>query len=331
MHQVRTAASENDHPGDAENDHRGIGIPIMPRAQTIQIDLPAGDPAGIRVANLTTRTVRVFDVPRSLLAQFLERSEAGQVGVYYLFGSNEDDTPQCYVGQSGNVGVRLQQHTTSKDFWTRAMVAVSLTNEWTSTHAAFLEWLSLNRAKAAGRYTVVNGNNASNPFTPEPLEADCQEFIETIAVLLATLGAPVLEAVKPSMVMLSADSSDSAESPEELFFNESGCDAKAYQTSEGLLVLAGSRGRSALRPSAPPRLAGQRDSLLAEGVIKLEGPSLLFLKDHLFTSPSAAGGLLVGGTNNGRTSWRNAAGQSISDLEQLALSAEHISGTRVTE
>lgn len=34
----------------------------MLRAQTIQIYLPSGDPAGLRVANLTTRTARVFDV-----------------------------------------------------------------------------------------------------------------------------------------------------------------------------------------------------------------------------------------------------------------------------
>ena len=33
----------------------------MGRAQTIQIYLPSGDPAGLRVASLTTRTVRVFE------------------------------------------------------------------------------------------------------------------------------------------------------------------------------------------------------------------------------------------------------------------------------
>lgn len=294
----------------------------MARAQTIQIYLPSGDPAGMRVANLTTRTVRVFEVPRSLLAQFLQRPEAGQVGVYYLFGSNEDETPQCYVGQSGNVGSRLQQHTTSKDFWTRAMVAVSLTNEWTSTHAAYLEWLSLSRAKTAGRYMLVNGNQASNPFTPEPLEADCQEFIETIAVLLATLGAPVLEAIKPSSAALAASESPSVgNDPELLLFHEAGCDATGYQTSEGLLVLAGSKGRAALRPSAPSSVAAQRENLRAEGIVKVEGEELVFVKDHLFTSPSAAGSVLVGGTNNGRASWHNGQGQSINFLEQLALSS----------
>lgn len=290
----------------------------MARAQTIQIYLPSGDPAGLRVANLTTRTVRVFDVPRSLLSDFLKRPEAGQVGVYYLFGSNEDETPQCYIGQSGNVGVRLKQHTGGdKQFWTRAMVAVSLTNEWTATHVAYLEWSSVALATSAGRYLLENGNQASRPFTPEPLQADCQEFLETIAVLLATLGAPVLDPAKPLHSESGGD-----ENQELLYFRDAGCDAAGYQTSEGLLVLANSKGRRDLRPSAPPSIIKQRDVLQAEGVIKIDNRHLTFLKDHLFSSPSAAGSVLIGGTNNGRTSWRNAQGQSIGQLEQLAIQAD---------
>jgi hypothetical protein len=286
----------------------------MVRAQTIQIYLPSGDPTGLRIANLTTRTVRVFDVPRSLLAEFLKRPEARQVGVYYLLGSNEDDTPQGYIGQSGNVGKRLKDHASQKEFWTRAMVAVSLTNEWTVTHAAYLEWLSISRANAVGRYALMNGNEASNPFTPEPLEADCQEFIETIAVLLATLGAPVLESAKPS-----SQTEVPGGEQELLFFREGGCDASGYQTPEGLLVLAGSKGRPHLLPSAPPRIAERRDALNTERVIAVDETELLFLKDHLFPSPSAAGCALIGGTNNGRTSWRNVKGQSISQIEQIAI------------
>jgi hypothetical protein len=292
----------------------------MGRAQTIQIYLPSGDPAGLRVANLTTRTVRVFEVPRSLLSEFLKRPEAGQVGVYYLFGSGDDETARCYIGQSGNVGARLQQHTGTKDFWTTAMVAVSLTNEWTSTHVAYLEWLCLDRAVAAGRYILLNGNQASNPFTPEPLEADCQEFLETIAVLLATLGAPVLEPVQRRPILTSVDNGPEAE-PERLFLRERGCEATGYQTSEGLLVLAGSTGRPGLRPSAPASLGRQREALQAEGVIRQSETELVFLKDHLFTSPSAAGGVVIGGSNNGRISWRNVDGQSINDLETLALAS----------
>ena len=37
----------------------------MPRPQTIQIYLPAGDPRGMRVAEITTRIIRVIEVPRA--------------------------------------------------------------------------------------------------------------------------------------------------------------------------------------------------------------------------------------------------------------------------
>lgn len=53
------------------------------RPQTIQIYLPSGDPAGIRIAEITTRTVRIFEVPRSLMAEFRKRPESKQVGVTF--------------------------------------------------------------------------------------------------------------------------------------------------------------------------------------------------------------------------------------------------------
>lgn len=53
---------------------------------TIQIYLPSGDPQGIRIAEITTRTVRVLDVPRTEIKSFFEMPESDQVAVYYLFG-----------------------------------------------------------------------------------------------------------------------------------------------------------------------------------------------------------------------------------------------------
>ena len=51
----------------------------MPRPQTIQIYLPAGNPRGMRVAEITTRIIRVIEMPRSQLADLLKMSEAQQV------------------------------------------------------------------------------------------------------------------------------------------------------------------------------------------------------------------------------------------------------------
>jgi hypothetical protein len=290
------------------------------RPQTIQIYLPSGDPAGIRVASITTRTVRVFDVSRSLLGDFLKEPESQQVGLYFLFGAADtDERPQAYIGQSGNVGLRLQQHTASKDFWTKVMVAVSLTNEWTSTHVSYLEWLSVSRAAVVGRYELLNGNQASNPFTPKPLEADCNEFLETIGVLLATLGAPILEEVQRNSTDAAIRGRAEQGQSDLLYFRETGCEAKGYQTSEGLLVLTGSTGRGDLRPSARSRTKHLREALIEQGICDVKDGQIVLLKDHLFSSPSGAGELLVGGSNNGRTSWKNAAGLDLKHIEAQQL------------
>ena len=52
--------------------------------KTIQIFLPSGHPQGIRIAEITTRIVRVIDVPRSMVSTFCAMPEALQVGLYDL-------------------------------------------------------------------------------------------------------------------------------------------------------------------------------------------------------------------------------------------------------
>ena len=135
----------------------------MPTPKTIQIFLPGGDPRGIRVAEITTRIVQVIEIPRSLLGEFFTMPESEQVGIYFLIGSSEDAEPTVYIGQTGYLKKRLDQHNKDpkKEFWERALVLISRTNSLTQTHALFLEWYSLQVVKEAGRYTDENGNSGS--------------------------------------------------------------------------------------------------------------------------------------------------------------------------
>ena len=108
----------------------------MLRPQTIQIFLPDGDPRGTRVAEITTRIVRVIEVPRSQLADFLKMPEAQQVGVYFLMGElSEAGLPRAYIGQSGNVGTRLVQHNQGQGFWNRALQPGERQHRRTTSHA----------------------------------------------------------------------------------------------------------------------------------------------------------------------------------------------------
>ena len=271
----------------------------MTRPQTIQIFLPSGDPQGIRVAEITTRIVRVIEVPRSLLAEFLKMPEAQQVGVYYLVGpAEEGEGDALYIGQSGNVGTRLAQHNQdeNKDFWSRALVAVARTNSFTQTHAQFLEWLDIKDARHAGRYALENGNNGTRPYMEAPLEAACRDMQDTVRVLLATLSYPVFEAVGKSATK---------ESAEVFFCRTNGADGRGLYTPEGFVVLKGSTGRRESVPSLKNTAHARfRARLLGSGLLRVEGEQVVMVRDYVFASLSMAAVALLGRTANGWVEWK---------------------------
>jgi Domain of unknown function (DUF4357) len=288
----------------------------MHRPQTIQIYLPAGDPRGMRVAEITTRIVRVVEVPRSQLGEFLMMPEALQVGVYFLIGEmSESGLPRVYIGQSGNVGKRLVQHNQDtdrgKDFWNRALVVVSLTNSMTQTHALFLEWFAIGQATQAGRYSLENGNAGARPHTPAPLEADCHEIHETAATLLATLGQPIFEPLTNAAT---------SKGDKELFYcKESGADGVGEYTTEGFVVLKGSKARVDSVPSIQPSQERIRQQLAAEGIMAAQGGAYVFTRDHLFASPSMAAVALMGRSANGWAEWKTPQGQTLDEVKRQAV------------
>jgi hypothetical protein len=289
----------------------------MSRPQTIQIFLPSGDPRGMRVAEITTRIVRVIEVPRSQLGDFLRMPEAQQVGVYFLMGElSEAGLPRTYIGQSGSVGKRLEQHHQNKDFWNRAFVLISLTNSLTQTHGLFLEWLAIAEATKAGRYGLENGNTGSQPYTPAPLQADCHEIHETAATLLATLGQPIFEPLT---------SAPTAKGIVELFYCKgSVADGVGEYTTEGFVVHKGSKGRAEIVPSIQGTSHERmRSQLIVEGVLAENagsaGSMLVFTRDHLFSSPSTAAMAVMGRSANGWVEWKTASGKTLDEVKRQGV------------
>jgi hypothetical protein len=285
------------------------------RPRTIQIFLPAGDPRGLRVAELTTSITRVIEVPRALLSEFLAMPEAKQVGLYFLIGDDEDqDYPPVYIGQTGDAGKRLVEHHQKKEFWNRALVAVSLTHNLTQTHALYLEWLSIQQANQAGRYKVENGNGGSRPHTPAPLEADCQDFFDTIRTLIATLGQPVFEPL--------AKAKEAAGTDELFYYRSPNYDAVGQYTEEGLVVLKGSKARKDVAPSmAKHKASTRREALIAEGALVLDGNYFVFQRDVLFKSPSGASDTVSGASTNGWSMWKTKDGKTLHELKRLETEA----------
>jgi len=285
---------------------------MNPSPKTIQIFLPSGDPRGLRIAEITTRIVQVIEVPRSRLDEFAKMGESGQVGVYFLFGSDTElDDPQVYIGQTGDLRTRLASHHAKKEFWQRALVLISRTNSLTQTHVLFLEWHCPKLASEAGRYRVENGNAGSKPHTPAPLEADCLEIFETGSILLSTLGFPVFEAVAK------------ASGGDEIFYcHANGSDGRGMLTDDGFVVLKGSVGRKenvpSIRGTSTERL---RLKLVETGVMREDGDKVVLERDHLFGSPSMAAIALLGRTANGWLAWKAKDGRTLDELKRQGRTA----------
>lgn len=289
---------------------------MVTHPQTIQIFLPSGDPQGIRMAAITTRIVRVIDVPRSALADFLKMEEANQVGLYFLIGeSEESDLPQAYVGQTGSLADRLSTHHKLKDFWNRALVVMSVTNSLTNTHVSFLEWLSIQQASEAARYVLENGNTGSRPHTPPPLEAECREIHETIRVLLATLGYPLFESLTRTTSKPQQD--------EKLYFcRGSDADGRGLYTEEGFVVLKGSTGRLETTPSFKQHnYFRHRQRLIEQGVMSVQGDRIRFERNYLSKSPSFAAVCLLARAANGWSEWKDSSGRTLGEVERRSISS----------
>ena len=289
------------------------------RPRTIQIFLPTGDPAGIRIAEQTTSIIRLIEVPRSDIAEFVKMPEAKQVGLYFLVSGDSKD--ELYIGQSGDVGSRLMQHyKDEKKDWERALVLVSLTNNLTQTHVLYLESLSIEKAKHCQRYELLNGNGGQKPHTPVPLKADCDEIHEIGSLLLATLGYPIFEPL----------AEQSTTKPEQVFIcNRAGVDAKGIYTNEGMVVLKGSSAPMITTRKTDQRFYDKRDRLLAKGVITEQNGRFIFERDYLFPSPSGASMFLLLATANGWKNWKTEQGVTRHDHQGRTLesASEQVSNT----
>ena len=168
-----------------------------PRAKTIQIFLPDGNARGIRIADITSETVHAIQIPRSQIKDAKQRNEVHQVGVYFLFGEqNETGNTPAYIGEAENSFERIVQHDSKKPFWTTAVIITSKTLNFTKTHVKYLEWYALTEArKIEGRFHLEQ-IMPSKPYVSESMEADLLNSFETIRVLLSTLGYPILEAIE---------------------------------------------------------------------------------------------------------------------------------------
>jgi predicted GIY-YIG superfamily endonuclease len=274
--------------------------------RTIQFFLPDGNARSIRIAEITSRIIQAIQIPRNKLSEAGKREETRNVGVYFLFGENEKTgESSVYIGEAEDCHSRLTQHNRGKDFWETAVIIKSKTSSFTKAHTKYLEWYCYEEAVKANRYALNNSTVPAKPFISEPVEADLMDNYETIKVLLSSLGFPVLEPL-----ILSSKPS------ELLYCKGRGVEATGQYLDDGFLVFEGSGCQTQLVPSAGPFVKNSHRRLIDGEIVELQGDSYVFVKDHLFTSPSQAGAGVLGRNVNGWTIWKDSKGRTLDELKR---------------
>jgi Domain of unknown function (DUF4357) len=281
----------------------------MPSA-TIKLFLVAGEPKGLRTAEMSNWNGKAVAGPRSDLANLLSRQEAAGSGVYLLTGVNpETGRPTVYVGEAELIRNRVKNHV-GLEFWNHAVYFVGNEN-LTKAHVRYLERRLIELAKQVGRADVVN-EKGSGARLPESDTADMEIFLEKIHQLLPVLGVEVFVPV----TTIAKTSDDIGLLSCEI----KGLKATGRLTPNGMVVLGGSQAVLNERPSTQkyPWSLEMRQKLKSDGALVERKEHLEFATNVEFTSPSAAAAVIHGGQANGLTAWKNSKGRTLKDLESAS-------------
>jgi len=174
-------------------------------------------------------------------------------------------------------------------------------------HIKFLEYTIYTKINEVGRYELRNSNTPNKPAISEMEQAVMTEFFENLQLLVGSLGYKLFEPlVSPT----------TASDEEYRIAAARGANAKAVLTSDGMVVLKNSVATSTVVPSTPDSVAKLRQLLLDDGVLVSQDGNYVFTKDYLFSSPSAAAGVVLGRSANGWVEWKDPSGHTLKENEE---------------
>lgn len=286
--------------------------------QTITLFLMDDDVNGRIKCTIAGWTGEVYKIPRKDLDICKDRDHLKQSGVYFLFGnSDRTEDKVIYIGQAGarkngeGLLYRLLEHRRNpeKDYWNEAVAITTTDNTFGATEISYLENRFTKLALEANRYQVKNENEPNQGHISEEKESELEKFIVYIKVILGTLGYKAFVPVDETKEKQQQIEKIQHEEPL-LHLKTSKADAAGRMTSDGFVVLKGSRVAASPTKSCPGSVKKHRKKYTAR--INAEG---ILTEDTLFSSPSAAAAFVVFASANGLIMWKNNDGITLKELE----------------
>ena len=302
----------------------------MKNSKSFNLFLIDGEVTGRIKCTMSNWTGLAYKVPRTYLDECKDRQDLKQSGVYFLFGKNEDEKDEVYIGQAGirkngeGVLYRVAEHLKDKQFFSEAVMLTTQNNSFGPTEISYLENKFTNLALETDRYIVRNGNDPNPGNVTEEKESELEDFIEYSKMVLGVLGYKVfVPLVKKDKVNNNEKEGVESNDREELELylsrtrkNENKViKGKCIRTNEGYVVLKGSMIAEEESTAIAKSIKEMRRKCIENGEV-VNGKTT---KDYLFNSPSYAASFLLGASANGRTEWKTKDGVTLKAIEEKEM------------
>lgn len=292
----------------------------MNNSKNFNLYLMDGDVTGRIKCTLANWTGLAYKVPRSYLDKCKDRQDLKQSGVYFLFGKNDNDEDEVYIGQAGirkngeGVLYRVAEHLKDEAYFSDAVMLTTQNNSFGPTEISYLENRFTNMAISTDRFRVRNGNDPNPGNVTEEKESELEDFVEYSKMVLGVLGYKVFVPIVKAIV------EDVVEKEEDLILylsrkikkSNKTIEARCMRTNEGFVVLKGSMIEEMDSKAIPKGIKDIREKCRATAEI-VDGR---LTKNYLFNSPSYAAAFVLGMHTNGKTDWKTVDGITLKDLEE---------------
>lgn len=115
---------------------------------------------------------------------------------YVLFADHFDKQKfgkELYVGHTGCIDDRLDQHVAGKDYWSVVLVFVSGSDWMNVAYTQNIEYKFIEWAKLANRYDVMNGNDSAPTHLGEDDKERIEKYLSSVREILKISGIDIFE------------------------------------------------------------------------------------------------------------------------------------------
>jgi len=170
----------------------------------LQIFFPEGDPNGVRVIKRDFRTGQALYFPRDKWLDAKKQEECQRLGVYILGGhkdledGSEDDLPTIYIGQTGDLRKRIDQHNqeSQMEFWDWGIVFSSASDDLNKAHVDWLEQALIRRATEIRQSRVKNKTQPHEAKLSQAERANMETFMRDMLEILPLVGVQAFQEPK---------------------------------------------------------------------------------------------------------------------------------------